>query len=292
MKRTRQNKTPSAILCSDFHLREDTPICFTGDFQKEQWDAVEFVQHLQTQYKCPIFHAGDLFHHWKPSPSLISQALWFLPEDFNTIYGQHDLPQHNMELKNKSGLNTLAVAARLWVLKNCHFGQEPYEPSMTIKNKTILVWHHLTYIKKPFPEAKEGNAKAILRKYPQFDLIVTGDNHTSFTVEYQGRRLVNPGNLTRQSAAQIDYQPRIALWYTEDNSIKWINLPMQKNVISREHIKDKEERNERIEAFIKKLTDDWEAELSFEDNLEIFFKQDKTPDSIRQIIYKIIEDEK
>ena len=62
-----------------------------------------------------------------------------------------------------------------------------------------------------------------------------------------------------------------------------------KGVISREHIKRKEERDERIDAFIKKLKNNWKAELSFEDNLEIFFKQNNTPDSIKQIIYKIIE---
>jgi len=37
MQRTRQNKKPTAILTSDWHLREDTPACWIGDCQKEQW---------------------------------------------------------------------------------------------------------------------------------------------------------------------------------------------------------------------------------------------------------------
>lgn len=293
MERTKVAKVkhPSAILCSDFHLREDPPVCFTGDWHQEQWKAVELIRNLQAQYKCPVLHAGDLFHHWKPSPALISQALWFLPEDFYSIYGQHDLPQHSWELREKSGLHTLEVAGKIKVLKECHFGQEPNDnyKKLTIDGKLILVWHHLTYLTKPFPGAEGGMAEGILRKYPQFDLIVTGDNHCSFTVEYQGRRLVNPGNLTRQTADQADYQPRVALWYAEDNSITWVNLPMQDDVISREHLDHKEERDKRIDAFVSKLDGDWEASMSFEQNLEEFFKTNKTRDDVKSIIYKSIE---
>ena len=293
MKRTRTNKTPSAIFCSDFHLREDTPLCFTGDFQKEQWTAVEFIKDLQAQYNCLVLHAGDLFDHWKPSPWLLSRAIELLPKQFYTIYGQHDLPQHNLDLDYKSGVNTLRQAEIVKVLSGCHWGQEPqndllYE-LLGISIQKILVWHHLTYQQKPFPEASGGNARAILRKYPQFDIILTGDNHTSFTVEYQGRRLVNPGNLTRQTASQINYQPRVALWYSEDNSITWINIPIQKGVISREHIEIKEQRNKRIDAFINRLDSKYKTELSFEDNLTSFFEVNQTRKDVKSIIYKSIE---
>ena len=245
MERRKVNRIPLAILTSDWHLREDVPTCFTGDWHQEQWKAIERIRDLQQTYKCPVIHAGDLFHHWKPSPALLSQALWFLPEEFFTIYGQHDLPQHNWELRSKSGLHTLEVADRVKVLDGCHYGQEPKEHAridFPTTGKSILVWHHLTYISKPFPGASGGMAEGILRKYPQYDLIVTGDNHQSFSVEYKGRLLVNPGNITRQTADQADFQPRVALWYAETNTIEWVNLPKQEGVISREHIEIKEER--------------------------------------------------
>jgi hypothetical protein len=78
---------PSGILCSDMHLREDTPTCWIGDFQQEQWIAVQFINHLQKKYKCPVIHGGDLFHHWKPSPWLLRMAMKYLPDQFYTIYG-------------------------------------------------------------------------------------------------------------------------------------------------------------------------------------------------------------
>jgi DNA repair exonuclease SbcCD nuclease subunit len=261
---------------------------------------VERIRGLQAQYNCPVVHAGDLFHHWKPSPGLLSQALWFLPKEFYTIYGQHDLPQHNWELRSKSGLHTLQVAGAVKVLQRGHYGQEPENALdsawltgdthyLLHPEKKILVWHHLTYITAPFPGAKGGNAQSILRKYPGYDLIVTGDNHQSFYTEYEGRLLVNPGPITRQKADQIDFQPRVALWYADTNTITWVNLPMQEGVISREHIEVKEQRDARIDAFISKLDGDWQVEMSFEDNLRNFFAVNNTKESIQQIIYKAIE---
>ena len=294
MERTRKNRKPDLILCSDMHLREDTPTCFTGDFQKEQWAAVDCITLAQMQYNCPVIHAGDLFHHWKPSPWLLSMAIQHLPKVFYTIYGQHDLPQHNTELMSKSGIHTLNWAGALNVLTTCHYGEVPNEasiywpPNREPKVK-ILVWHHLTYLSKPFPRATGGMAEGILRKYPQFDLIVTGDNHTSFTVEYEGRRLVNPGNLTRQSAAQIDFKPSVWLWYAEDNSVQQVFLPIQEGVISREHLEHTEERDNRIDAFVGSLNNDWQAKMSFEDNLDEHFAVNNTRESVKIIIYKAIE---
>ena len=288
MERIKPNKTPSAIFCSDMHLREDTPTCFIGDFQKEQWDAVDFIYDLQTKYNCPIYHAGDLFHTWKSSPWLLSMAIQHLPKKFFTIFGQHDLPSHQLSLVDKCGIQTLHLAQSLTILPGCHWGQEP-EGYLPIKDKKVLIWHHLTYLTKPFPGAEGGMAEGLLRKYSMYDLICTGDCHQSFTIEYQGRRLVNPGNLTRQVADQADFQPRVALWFAEDNSIEWVNLPIQKDAISREHLEVKEQRDTRIEAFVSSLNGEYKAEMSFEQNLEAFLQVNPVRDSVKNIIYKSLE---
>jgi predicted phosphodiesterase len=288
MERSKPIKISSAIFCSDMHLREDTPVCFVGDFQKEQWDAVDCIYDLQTKHNCGVYHAGDLFHHWKPSPWLLSMTIQHLPKKFFTIFGQHDLPSHQLSLVDKCGIQTLHLAQSLTILPGCHWGQEP-EGYLPIAGKKVLVWHHLTYLTKPFPGAEGGMAEGLLRKYPMYDLIVTGDCHQSFTVEYQGRRLVNPGNLTRQTADQADFQPRVALWFASDNSIEWVNLPIQKDVISREHLEVKEQRDARIDTFVSSLNGDYKTEMSFEQNLEQFFKTNQIRESVKSIIYKSID---
>jgi len=293
MKRTNFYRRPSAILTSDWHIREDIPTCYPdGGFQEDQWAAVEAIRHLQLAYDCPILHPGDLFDYWKPSPSLLSMTMLAIPKQFYTVYGQHDLPQHSLKLKQKSGMHTLEVAKKVTVLPFTHYGEMPnmaLEFPQLIGHK-ILVWHHLTYMTQPYPGATGGNAKGILRKYPQFDLIVTGDNHTSFWVEYQGRLLVNPGPITRQTAKQIDYKPRVYLWFKDTNTVIPHYLPFTEGIISREHIDKKEKRDNRIDAYISKLDGEWQAELTFEDNLKRFKEVNLVRKPVLEIINKSIEE--
>lgn len=303
------NKSPTAILCSDIHLREDTPVCRTDDFQAKQWQKLEFIKELQEKHGCFVLCAGDLFHHWKSSPWLLTQAMEFLPDDFYTVYGQHDLPQNNMVLAHKSGVWTLERANKLDILSEANWGQKPENGSLGINDiglisskkaktsggvevsKTILVWHKFVWDGKklPWPGCEENTASEILERYPQFDLIVTGDHHKPFTYSKDGRLLVNPGCMTRQVADYADHKPRVYLWYAETNTVEKVYLPCEEDVVSREHIEIKEKRDKRIDAFVSRLNDDWEVASSFEDNLERFFSNNKVRSNVKDVVYKAID---
>jgi len=297
-------KKPSAILCSDWHLRETVPICRKDDFWKVQWQKVDWIAELQRKYDCPVFHAGDLFHHWKPSPHLLSVTMEHLPNKFFTIYGQHDLPNHSLELKEKSGIYTLEKAGKLKVLDEASWGQKPDKGSylMPYTDRLILIWHHFTYLgKDPWPGVTSPKAPLLLNKYPQFDLIITGDNHQPFVSNLRGRLLVNPGCLTRQRSNET-YQPRVYLWYAKSNTVIPVYYPHYKeDVITREHIDIKEERNERLDAFVSRLKLEWEKNwegqlagvpITFEEKLDQFFKSNRIRKQVKDIIYKAMEEKK
>lgn len=299
MKRTRQIKKPDLILCSDFHLRDDVPVCRTDNYLEKQWYKLGYIGGLQSKYNCPILHGGDLLNHYKSSPWLLSQIIRYLPAKFFSCSGQHDLQNHNIKLLYKSGFNTLIEAgvlktARDWELELdyhiefCSYGEEP---SMITDSKTknILVWHKLAYQTPPYPGVTGGNAKQLLHKYYMYSLIITGDNHLAFVEEYQGRLLVNPGSMMRMSADQINYKPCVFLWFAEDNTVQQVFLPIEQGVITCEHIEANKKRDERIMAFISKLDTDYIAEMSFEDNLESFFQKNNIREPVKQIIYKAIE---
>lgn len=292
MQRTIRNEKASAILTADWHLREDTPTCFKADFQEEQWNVVERISALQQLHKCPVLHAGDLFNHWKTSPWLLSMAMRHLPDQFYTIYGNHDLPQHNLELADKCGINVLKEAGRLRVLSGTHWNQTPVKHTEGLlgpSGRIFIVWHVMTYQgKKPWPGMTDPMAAGLLRKY-EVDLMLTGHNHKTFVEEYEGRLLVNPGNITRQSADQMDHKPCVFLWYAEENKVVPHYLPFTEGAISREHIEEVEQRDKRIDAFISHLDGDWKVGISFEENLEEFRKANEVRDSIMEIIYKAIE---
>ncbi len=294
MQRTKIKQQADAILTADWHLREDTPVCRTDNFLDTQIEKMQFIQEVQIKYNCPVIHAGDLFHHWKPSPFLLTQAFLWLPERFHTIYGNHDLPQHNKALAEKTGLHTLISAFRINQLKGADWGigldedLTPYE--FEIGGRKVLVWHIMTWKDEPpWPGCEDPTAKELLKKFPQYDLIVTGHNHTSFVETFDGRLLVNPGPITRQTADHEHLQPKVFLWYAKTNTVKAVSIPIQKGVISREHIDHKEERDSRIRAFVEKLNNEWEVGLSFEANLERFQKENNIRSSVMQIVRAAID---
>jgi DNA repair exonuclease SbcCD nuclease subunit len=299
MRRTKYHKIkdtqkPDAILCADLHLREDTPICRIDDFQQAQWKKLMYIKTLQQQFDCPVLCSGDVFQHWKPSPYLLSKIIEHLPKNFYTVYGNHDMPQHNIELIQKSGIFTLEMAGSISInipkgMQFLSYGTLPFTENSEFFDDDILIWHKMTYHKElPYPGCKESSAIQLLKKYPRFNLIVTGDNHKPFVVNYRGRLLVNPGSMTRQRASET-HKPRVYLWYAKTNSVEPIYLPCEENVISREHIEIIEKRNKRIEAFIQSIDNDIEVTINFEENLKRFEKKNNIRKTIMNIIYKAIE---
>jgi len=293
MKRTKTTKLSrvDAILTGDWHLREDTPVCRTDDFQRNQWLKVGQVNALQAKYQCPVIHSGDLFNHWKPSPWLLSKAMEHIPDQFYTVYGNHDLPQHSIQLEDKSGIFAMSMAGKLEILSGTHWGNTPerasfhYDPAIS-----ILVWHTMTYQGKlPWPGCEDPTGSRLLKQYPEFDLILTGHNHKGFVAELDGRLLVNPGSLMRQDADQIDYRPRVYLYNAEENRVEPYYLPVEPDAVSRLHIEKDESRNQRISAFVERLNTREIKGANFEENLDEFFRNNKIRESVKNITYKAIE---
>jgi putative phosphoesterase len=279
-----------AILCGDFHLREDTPVCRTDTFLETQIEKLSFIKELQKEQNCPVVFSGDLFHHWKSSPYLITIALNYLPENMWVIAGNHDLPNHSIELLDKSALGTLIHSGAIHCLQGTHWLNFPEKASLVIENKKMLVWHIMTWKdRNPIPGSSDPSAKQILKKYPQYDIIVTGHNHATFVEEYEGRLLVNPGSITRQTADQENHRPCVFLWYEESNTVEQVFLKCSKGVVSRKHIEEREDVDARIATFVDKLNSEWQAGLSFEENLERFRKENKVSKLVMDIIYNAME---
>ena len=281
-----------AIFCADIHLRETAPVCYKNpeDFYEEQWNALQTIKELQVKYKCPVYCAGDLFDYWKPSPWLLSKTIEYLPEQFFTVIGNHDVAQHNLDLIDKCGVNVLAQAGKLTILNETHFGNTP-NSLLNLKNKKLIVWHVMVWdgIHTPFQtfDTSTSSAKKLLKKY-EADVMVTGDNHIPFVVNRKKSILVNPGSLTRQKADQINHRPRVYLWNENTNAVKPFYMPISKDAITREHIEEEEKRNERLSVFISRLNGGGMDSLSFEDNLQLFFKKNKVSKKIVSLINKTL----
>lgn len=293
--------TPSAILTSDWHLREDSPQCRTDNFWVAQEKKIDFIFDLARKNNCPIFCAGDIGHKPRWSCRLLE---WFISKNVKdieifSIPGQHDLINHRLDLWEHSGVGVLHASESIILLTEPSLSIYPFPYSVSIKKvednkkyKWRVALAHQMVIQsqkdKLWETQETHSAKWFLKKFPCYDLIVTGDNHQSFAVEYEGRWLVNCGSIMRMTADQINHKPRVALWYADKNEIEWAYLPIEKNVISREHIEEKENRDERIEAYLEKLNTQYEVGLSFEKNLEEYFKKNKTKKGAERKVWKAL----
>lgn len=307
----KDKKYADAILISDLHLTDSIPVSRTDDYISAQIHKLRFIQTLSDKNgNCPILCAGDIFDRWKASPWLCTMAFHYLPKPFITVPGNHDLPMHSLEHYGKSALSLIAsVSDQINVLKGeglgygnllitgIPFGQidEFDVPDMgKTTGRRILILHGLVW-KSNRPLWSKGSYTdlELLNKFGNdFDLILTGDNHTTFTTKYKNSWLVNPGSMMRITVDQIDHKPCGYLYYAENNEIKPVYFPIEENVHSKEHIQRKKERGERIAAYIEKISGEWEMGLSFKKNLERFFVKNKIPKKVREIIWRHLETEK
>lgn len=295
MKRTTSKNIAPIILTSDWHLSDSAPLCRTdADWWETMTTKLLFIDALARSFNnCAVVHAGDLFDNWKPSPQLITFAMHYLPKRFFTIAGNHDIPQHNMDLFHKTGLATLNEGEYISFMENqCQWGTDPLTAKVkryNLDGDSFVVAHVMTYPTgmKSWPNQTDPPAGKLLRKIDT-PLIVTGHNHHGFVEEYKGKLLVNPGSIFRLTADQIDYKPRVYLWYAETNTVKPVYLPIEDNV-SRDHLEIVQERDERIQQFIDRLQDTWEPKFSLEENLRAAFKENDTSKGVQKIIWKAVE---
>ncbi len=276
MKVIRGDRIPDAILTSDWHMMEPTynPPCRLDNHYRAQEDKVWQIRKLQFRYQCPIFFGGDLFDYWKASPELVNQCLRIFPRNMGVVGGNHDFPQHSIELMDKSSFGTITYHPEFHFLYN-QFSWNTYDKNRVndqhltvIGGRSIAVAHMMVWDQKePYPGCKAPRTQEVFDMFPGADLILTGDNHETFTARDGDRLLINPGSLTRHRAIQVDHKPCVFLWYADTNTyqIHYLNIP--KGVMTREHLDEVKEKENEKDMFMQKLDEDWDVEVSFEDNI-------------------------
>lgn len=291
-------KKATAILTADWHLRETQPACRGDDFWKHQWARVCWVMDLAEKHGCPVFHAGDLFHHWKPSPNLMWRAWQEISGEFITIYGNHDLPRHNFSMRDYSGLHALAsmsdtvqdITDGVASCDDAPFGLWDTE------ERAILFFHRLIFPsgQKPLWAQLATESHECLDRNPNIDLIVTGDNHQHFTVLKRRQLLVNPGSLTAQTVNELDQVQSVYLWYAGKNTVE--EVPIEPLVHSdevmaveyREREVDQEaddRRQKAFEAFTQSLSGaSWDSSVSFKDRLLQRCKAENVEENVKESI--------
>ena len=299
---------PSAILVGDLHLTDAQPICRVDDFWATQIRKGEWLRSLwEDQGHPPILQCGDVFDRWKASPRTITMLLECYPPMI-TIPGNHDLPAHNMQEYENSALKVVAAASKGWkvhtntdVRPNAAFslhpvpwGCSPTLPQGVFSLRNVMLAHLMIL---DGSAAFDGiPAIDFLTSHPGYALILTGHNHQPIfaATDNPNSILINPGSFTRQTASET-HEPAVWLWWVEDNRVERIVVPHDPSAITREHIEQKQARDEKIAAFVEsiKASDTGEVmdrEIDFRRNVERLLAEagDAATDEVRQRVWEAV----
>ena len=300
------------ILTADWHIRSDVPENRIDDFLAEQERKIDFILDMSNNYCCPIVIAGDIGDKSKWENWLLEKYIKKFKKYSQNILvlpGQHDLPNHRLDKLPESGLGVLAASKAIIKLTRLNLLNGifswlypfPFEKKLCLidvlkeKNnqyKNIAIIHQ--FIPQcPFRQWEEDyiSAKSLLKKFPCYDLIVSGDNHQSFVERYKERLLVNPGSIMRSTIAQFNYKPKVYLWRAEDNEVEAIEIPIQpaKKVFDLSSINKQDKRDERMSAIVESLKSDCEFKMNFKDNLNKFLIENKIEQGIKDKIFMALE---
>ena len=282
------------ILTADLHLRDDCPVNRKDNYWEAQWKKIRWLKEKKEEHDAIILDGGDLFNRAKPSSYLINNCIKKLPKII-TIPGNHDLPYHNINLLEKSGLETLNLSETINIIdegvttvfnSNCRLYAKWYgtKEKMGIFDESkinILIYHGMIWNKKkPFPNCEGFEAEDFINKNPGFDLILTGHNHQSFSTYHGNTWLVNPGSMMRSSIDQRDFKPRIFIYDTETKKLDFEYYPIEADVW-KEGLEQVKENDKKIKKFVESLYNNYESGVSFEKN--------DTTDEIKKLIWETAE---
>jgi len=267
--------------------------------------------------------AGDFFNTAKSDPFLEQWVIEILRKSSARIVvvpGQHDLVNHSLELFKESSLAVLNAAGVIellgipregenysqvghgfnGVINGWAYGSKLeliYGNSYPEKDGgNILVWHNIVIKDDPLWTKQIANTgERILRKYPDLQLIVTGDNHQTFVCQNKGRYLINPGSMMRLKTSQKDHKPCVFRW--DKGNLEQIFLPIEEDVFDDSHITEKEEKESRLDGFITKLNEirpelNENSSVSFKGNLKSFFQVNKDMRDVEEITWRCVPNDR
>lgn len=260
------------IFTADLHLRTDVPICrkeTESEWLETQRMQLEFIANLAFTENCPVFIGGDIFHKPNVTDEIKNMFInTFAQINVYAIAGQHDLPNHQWENVNRSSFGVLRNSGVLKPLSEFgmirHFGQE-----LVGKDTGLVFIHDLVFEnnKSIPPNVRAKTAEQILEEYPDAKWVICGDQHHSFHYKKQGRHVLMSGCFNRQAADFLNYTPAVWLIDSEANTAMPFLVPDDVNLVTDEHIQVKNDRSERICAFITMVKDSKSISLDFENNV-------------------------
>lgn len=250
-------KTPVAILTSDWHIRSTVP----ASRAEVDWYAVmerrldQLAKFQQAEGGIPIIVAGDIFDNCNPHSELVKWTVdqfrrhgWLRGNNLLCIPGNHDLYGNNYDNWNRGAYGSLCDAGAfhlepggwnrilagsdvnlaLWAMPWDHYdlpitNPEAIEDGTYIK---IAIVHKYVYATKQttYVGSEETDSVTSHSSWGEyFDIISIGDNH----IPWKAGKFINHGSLFSLTSAQKDHEHLFGVVYS-DGSLQVHKLPEEK----------------------------------------------------------------
>lgn len=287
------------ILTADWHLRNTKPRCrLDDDWDKTQIKMLMQIEFIAKKRNCDVYVVGDIFHSnsdtsFKNIQMVQSFAKNLADNDLRMylLAGNHDLPYHSSENIDKSAIGILLQSENISLIpvtdkvSATNFDIES-------QNKEIIFKHVLCFPddKSIPPNVNAITAKELLGQYDKAKWIFTGDYHHNFHFKANGCHVVNSGCLIRQVSDMKDYVCGVYYVDTDNEIVEFIQLKDDVSMVDDTYILKQNEKEERIEEFITKLTDTQSVSLDFLDNVEKALLENDLDESLKACIKEFIND--
>lgn len=294
------------IVTADWHLRADRPRCRTDiDWIGHQEYVLTQIADIANGEGASVAIVGDIFDTPKVTQRIEVMFLDFCDKVRNNVYviaGNHDLPYHSWKNVDNSSFGVIWKSGKVKHLNEIgiasHFGEEE-----TGANTDILFKHILTFPDKESmpPNVNAISAEELAIEYSECNFIFIGDYHSYFFKKFTFNlfdnkvfevHVINSGCITRQAADYKLYIPRIVLYEHGIATDKVITYELDdggNNVITDEYLREAENREDRISAFVDAIKIKGEISLDFKKNIDLELRSVDFDKSLRDIILEFME---
>ncbi len=259
-------------ISGDWHIRSKPPQSrMDKDYLQSIFDKTNQIYNAARKYNCRmIIQPGDMFDTSEVSDYVIRCLIIHMSKleglPIYTIPGQHDLRYHSKIWKNTPmgiidafnfpvSVISETITKERYEIYGSGYGEDIPIPSNNNKFK-ILVCHKMIINKKLWPgqDSYDYEVNSILKQF-DYDLIVSGDNHTTFVHTHENKTLVNCGSLIRTRIDQIFHVPCFFIFDTETRELVKHALKVKpaEDVLNIAAANKELEDNKHLQAFVKKI---------------------------------------
>lgn len=262
-------------LFADFHGTNETPICRSDNFPEVQKE--KFLNIIDIFDLAGVQHALFAGDFWDSPKTPYKTVNWYLQQlrsrwcgfTIHSVAGQHDQINHTMNLENSPYWTMVSAGfffhlthePRIYVdpvtKRDIHIYGKSWGQSvpeiLDSKAFNVLVNHDTLVVEKLWEGQKEPKYADKFLKEHKFDLVVCGDNHNPFVTRYRSRTLVMCGSVCRTKVDQVNYQPYVYTFDTEERKLVKHKLKINPDVIKHEEHKKKKKGKMDLDKFISLL---------------------------------------